>query len=166
MKKLLTRKKRGNGDLICSLFVLLAMTVVVLFFIGSIGHVVIRTQIDQVARKYILRMETAGCLTSSDKTALLADLKNIPAVKQLGDSVDIEIVSPTVDKIDKPQGYGNEVTLTIKCPAMVMAYIPAHDTTVDNGDGTQTTTKEHGIMGEFGKKKEYFTVTKQSTAKY
>lgn len=157
MFKLLVKKQKGEGDLVASLFAILALTMVVYFFIGAIGDVTTRTEMDQVARKYILRMESTGELTADDKKALYTDLYNIRAIKDAVDNMGgkIEISWGSSAGTGVKGGYGSTITLNIKCTASVLRY-----TNIDtNGNNA-------GFMGLFGKTTLDYNVSKQSTAKY
>lgn len=148
IKKILKKKEAGASDLIASMVVVLALTVFVLFFIHAIGDVETRTRIDQVARKYILRMESTGTLTTDEENAIKAELQNIPSVKQavgLGGTITV-----TSNAKNTNAGYGNVITLRIDCPACVTSW---------NAGGTA-----FGLV----KRNTYTTyvIEKQSTAKY
>lgn len=61
-------------------------------------------QIDQLARKYILEMETVGYLQPSSVVALSAELKSVGAT-------DIDFAGTTLSDA----GYGNPIYLYISC---------------------------------------------------
>ena len=70
------RKRKGNvGDLMISGICILAMTVVMLSYMESVTLIHQKEDVSQLARKYILRMETVGYLTVSDRTALCQELE-------------------------------------------------------------------------------------------
>lgn len=152
IKHLSLKKNKGNSDLISSLFVILALSVFVIFYIGVISDVGTRNNIDQVARKYILRMESEGELSMDNESKLIADLMKIPAVKSAIDGGSENIVV-TWNETKTKRGYGSTITLDIKCPAMVTGWSKVE------GDGT--------MFGKVTLKKPLtFHVVKQSTAKY
>lgn len=70
------RKRKGSvGELAATGICLLAMTVVMLAYIGNAGLIQQKTMVSQIARKYILRMETVGMLSDQDRTALCGELE-------------------------------------------------------------------------------------------
>lgn len=151
MLKLLIKKRKGQGDLIASFFVILALTLFVFFFINTIGDVNTRIELDQIARKYILRMESSGTLTDDEKNNLIAECSNVKAVKTalaLDTSKQIEV---SFNENGQPKGYGSNITLTIKCPAVVTGY---H---LEDGEMIGSISRKTPIT---------YTITKQSTAKY
>lgn len=70
------KKQRGSiGDFLSTGLCLLAMTAVMVVYLGCAGLIQTKTQISQIARKYILRMETMGMLTDEDRSALFGELE-------------------------------------------------------------------------------------------
>jgi hypothetical protein len=156
MRRLLTKKKKGISDLMCSMFVVLAITVFVLFFVGVISDVNTKIQMDQVARTYMLRMETTGGLTQTEADNLKTALLSIPAVKNSGaKDTDIEIKVNGASPSNSTVGYGQTITLVISCPAEVTRF-----STVGYSGNKGST------LGAFFKKNITYTIRKQSTAKY
>ena len=82
IKKLITSKKSGQGDLIASIFVILALTMFVFLYINSIGAITTRTQLDEIGRRYILRMESSGELTSSEVESIKTECNKIDLVRK------------------------------------------------------------------------------------
>lgn len=69
------KKEKGNvGDLLAAGICILAMTVVMLAYLDNMRLIGQKTEVSQIARKYILRMETVGMLTEEDRTALCEEL--------------------------------------------------------------------------------------------
>lgn len=69
------KKDAGNiGDMLAVCICMLALTTLMLSYMGSAGLVFQKTTVGQLARKYILRMETVGGLTDEDRTMLLQEL--------------------------------------------------------------------------------------------
>jgi len=54
----------------------LAIAIVVMTSLSSMELMVRKLEVSQIARKYILSMETKGCLTESDRTVLVAELED------------------------------------------------------------------------------------------
>lgn len=77
------KKEGGNiGDLMAAGICMLAMTVIMLVYLENAGLIQQKMEISQIARKYILRMETVGALTVGDKSALCQEL-DLAGVKEL-----------------------------------------------------------------------------------
>lgn len=69
------RKERGNvADIMVSGICILAMTVVMLSYMGSVSLLNQKAAVGQLARKYILRMESVGYLTERDRIMLCQEL--------------------------------------------------------------------------------------------
>lgn len=82
---------------------LLAMTVVMLSYMDNVQLIQQKTEVSQLARKYILRMETVGYLTPGDRTVLTGEL-------QAAGITDITYEGTTENEV----GYGEPITLQIK----------------------------------------------------
>lgn len=74
MKKCLKKQKGNVSNIIVAGFCILAMTVVMFSYMESVSLIQQKTEISQLARKYILRMETVGYLTAVDRTSLFQEL--------------------------------------------------------------------------------------------
>ncbi|MEG1640536.1 MAG: RRXRR domain-containing protein [Ruthenibacterium sp.] len=132
-------KMRGNGDLFASLIAIVAVFFVTFMAIGVFTDVNTKSNIDHVARKYILQLET-GAVASDVEANVKADMDKIPNVVKGSSSVTIT---------SNPQ-YGNVVTLIITGKVRTTGY------------GSE------GILGRITRKDTDaidFTVTKQSTSK-
>lgn len=69
------KKEKGNaGDMLAACICMLAMTILMLNYMNHAGLIFQKAAIDQLARKYILRMETVGELSDSDRVTLLQEL--------------------------------------------------------------------------------------------
>lgn len=76
------KKEKGSmGDMLAACICMLAMTVLMLSYMGSVGVVFQKAAVSQLARKYILRMETVGELTAADRTVLLQELESLGATE-------------------------------------------------------------------------------------
>ncbi len=71
----LPRDKGNVADIMVTGIFVLAMTVVMLSFLENIKLIQQKAEVDQLARRYILRMETVGGLLATDKELLEAELK-------------------------------------------------------------------------------------------
>lgn len=100
----LFRKESGSiGDLLAAGICVLAMCSVMLGFFDCLELLKQKNQVSQVARKYILRMETVGCLTPSDGAELVTALQSIPVTE-------VDLSGSTFTMV----GYGNPITLHIR----------------------------------------------------
>lgn len=96
------KKDEGNiGDMLAVCICMLALTTLMLSYMGSAGLVFQKTTVGQLARKYILRMETVGGLTEEDKVTLLQELEQMGLAEI--------VVEGTEDA-----GYGEPVELLIR----------------------------------------------------
>lgn len=149
MNTLLVKKNEGFGDMVASLIVLVALSIIVLVYVGSIGDIQTKISVDQIARKYILRMETTGTLTTEDRAACIAELKNIGAIKD--DSIQITTNPATAS-------YGQSISLTIECKANMTAF---------TWEPHKPGFNQLSPFGHISRTKEQTIIsTKQSTAKY
>ena len=82
---------------------MLAMMAVILSYMGNAKLIGQKEQVGQIARKYILKMETQGVLTDIDRTALTAEL-------ELAGVTDIRLDGTTL----VPVSYGEQVVLIIR----------------------------------------------------
>lgn len=97
-------KREGSiGDILTTGLCILAMTVVVIAYMDSVELVQQKLEAGQLARKYILRMETVGCLIGEDRTALTQELADIGIT-------DIDYTGTTMGEV----GFGAPVTLNIR----------------------------------------------------
>lgn len=71
------KKESGNiGDYMATGICMLLLTVLVIAFLERISLIETKQEVNQIARKYILRMETLGGLRECDKAELIKDLEN------------------------------------------------------------------------------------------
>ena len=97
------KKQKGNiADIMSTGICILAMSALLLFYLQSMGTIQQKQEVSQLARKYILKMETVGCLTAADKIRLDRELTDI-GIGQ------IRLDGTTVNKV----GYGEPITLCI-----------------------------------------------------
>lgn len=69
------KREKGNiGDLATTGVCILAMTVLMFHYMDNISLIRQKMEVNQIARKYILRMETVGMLTDEDRARLCAEL--------------------------------------------------------------------------------------------
>lgn len=82
---------------------ILAMTVVMLSYVENVSLLHQKTKVSQLARKYILRMETVGYLKPEDETALYGELETLGVTE-------ISLEGTTVYAVD----YGSPITLFVR----------------------------------------------------
>lgn len=98
------KKQKGNiGDLLTTGICILAMCVILLQFFNCVGLIEQKMKVGQLARKYILKMETVGYLTDSERTLLNRELAEMGITE-------VDIGGSTVSLV----GYGEAITLQIK----------------------------------------------------
>ena len=104
MKKAWKALQRGNvGDLMLTGVCMLAMTVMMLAYMDSLELLEQKREVGQLARKYILQMETKGYLTAENSEALKTELEAVGATE-------ISLNGTTVN----PVGYGENIILQME----------------------------------------------------
>lgn len=136
LKKLIVKKKKGQSDLICSLFVLMALITILFLAVSTTQDISKVTLVDQVARQGIIKLETQGSLSKSQLDAIKNNLSasglqfNNHAVTVNGASVKDGVYTAYKSggkwKIDTGNThifqYGEEVGLYIQCQANTMKF--------------------------------------------
>lgn len=98
------KKCSGNiGDLLTVGICILAMTVMMMSYLENVSLIQQKTQVDQLARKYILCMETVGYLNAADRAMLCRELE------EAGVS-EINLEGTTLREV----AYGEQITLRIR----------------------------------------------------
>lgn len=98
------KKQDGNvSQLLAAGICILAMTMLMMAYMGCVSLIQQKTEVSQLARKYILRMETVGYLTDSDRAQLLQELSDTGVTGT-------DLSETTVN--DTP--YGEPITLHIR----------------------------------------------------
>lgn len=98
------RKQTGSvADLMTAGICMLAMTVIMLSYMESVSLIHQKAEVSQYARKYILRMETVGYLTTDDRTMLCQELESLGVTE-------IDLTGTTVSEVP----YGTYITLHMK----------------------------------------------------
>ena len=71
------KKQKGNvGELMVTGICILAMMFVMVSYFDVVSVLNQKEEVGQIARKYILRMETMGSLTATDRVSLTAELES------------------------------------------------------------------------------------------
>ncbi len=74
------KKEKGNvGEFMSVCICMLLLTVLLAAYMDSVRLIDEKTEINQIARRYILRMETVGRLTETDTTLLCQELTALGA---------------------------------------------------------------------------------------
>lgn len=96
-------KHPGNvGELLTMGMCVLALTVVMLSYMENIKMVHAKEEVGQLARAYLLKMETVGYLETPDRVRLTAELEEVGLMQ-------IDYEGSTLE----PVGYGNPIVLKI-----------------------------------------------------
>lgn len=98
------RQEKGSiGDLMSAGICMLAMTVLMLSYMDNVWLIHQKTAVSQIARQYILRMETVGYLTEEDRIRLGRELDGAGVTE-------LELEGTTLS----PVAYGDIITLEIR----------------------------------------------------
>lgn len=98
------KKYKGNiGDLLTVGICILGMTIVMMSYMKSVSLIQQKTQVNQIARKYILRMETVGYLDDSDQALLYRELEEAGVTE-------LDLGGTTLQEV----AYGEQITLQIR----------------------------------------------------
>ena len=96
------RKENGIQDTMGSLFVMLFIFIMLLCYVGFSKSVSKKADCDNIAKKYLYRMESAGCLTSEDFENMTLDFDKI--------NVSVQDIGSSRTRVP----YGEEVVLHIR----------------------------------------------------
>lgn len=100
-------KQKGAVD--SFLYAIATIMIIFVFLIGILpcfNMLQVRTQINQIARKYLLKMEEKGCLSSNDKRGLEEEILAINGITSVELSADCTYPNEV--------GYGDFVTLSFE----------------------------------------------------
>lgn len=98
------KKQKGNVmDVMSTGICILAMCALVLFYLQIMGMITQKQEVNQVTRKYILRMETVGYLTVDDAAFLNSELSNIGISE-------VNLEGTTMNRV----GYGEPISLRVR----------------------------------------------------
>ena len=97
------REQGSVADIMAAGLCMLAMTVVMLAYMGNVRLINTKAAVNQIARKYILRMETTGQLTAADRIALGQELESVGVTE-------VNLAGTTEDRV----GYGETIVLMIQ----------------------------------------------------
>lgn len=120
--------KKDNGgvlDFIPMLLTIVVIMVLLLVYASWIRNLELKSEVDTIARNYLLQMETTGHLTPAAQESLRNDLKKIGM-----SSVDFK--DTTVDEVN----YGNTILLEIEGNLAIQDYQYLDFFTLDKESGT------------------------------
>lgn len=110
-------KREGSTlDFLSISICILAMSIVVTAYFYCSDLLLRKGQVSQVARCYILKMETVGCLTEGDKNRLLSELHTIGLTG-------IDLTGSTMNPVE----YGDSVILHIRGKIQAKMWGGNHD---------------------------------------
>lgn len=108
------KKEKGNvGELLATGLCMLGMTVLMLSYMKNAGLIRQKTEVSQIARKYILRMETVGRLTDGDRIELMGELDALGVAQPRLDGTtlgQVDFGEPIVLQIQGKLGKGYDFT--------------------------------------------------------
>lgn len=99
----MTRDEGNISELLGTGLCILAMTTLMMFYMGSVELMQQKSTVSQLARKYILRMETVGFLTQQDEQILCRELTDAGVTE-------IDLSGSTASRVS----YGEPITLCIE----------------------------------------------------
>ena len=98
------KKEEGNvGDFMAVCVCMLMLTLLLVSYMDSIRLIDEKAEINQIARKYILKMETVGQLTENDRIMLCQELEKAGATE-------VSLGGTTFERT----GYGEAIVLQIR----------------------------------------------------
>lgn len=112
------KKEKGNVvDVLPSLLVIIAVMILIMAYINLLPLIQVKAEVRQLAREYLLEMESVGYLTSAGRTSLQQKLTDLSVE-------DIDLEGTTFS----PAGYGNAIYLYVRCS------IPTGRLNAESGD--------------------------------
>jgi len=99
----LKRDEGSVGELMAAGLCILAMTVVMMAYLENARLIQQKMEVSQIARKYILRMETVGTLAEEDRIALCEELEAVGVTQ-------VQLDGTTLVQV----GYGEPLVLQIQ----------------------------------------------------
>lgn len=106
------RKDKGNlVNLFTPILTIMALAVILIFFTGWMANLSARDNVYQISRRYMLRMETTGCLDPALESSLKTDLEN-------AGMSNLSLAGTTTSEVD----YGNVIVLKISGDLDINAY--------------------------------------------
>lgn len=114
MKKFLKQRKQGNiADIIGTSICLLALVIVFMSFVHFCTLIEYKRQLNEVARDYLLKIETTGTLTAQEVNDLQLAVNNLRPDPSKGTYV----VTTTFNGTNTAARYGEDVSINIQVQA-------------------------------------------------
>ena len=110
------KKRKGSiVDILPSMIMVIAAVMLIMVFFDLYQILSLNEDVKQIARKYMLTMETMGYLDPANQTTLVQELSDLQVT-------DIDLTGSTMSDAE----YGNAVYLQISCKivSMGMAHVP------------------------------------------
>lgn len=161
LKKILTSKQRGDGELITNAFTVFVLMVMIIFFIDAYSDLKMKDNLDSVARKYILILETTSTIngndilvdidraTGGDGSKLFEQWYGVPTIKVILEGSDgSRTITIDENVTDIEAEYGDIITLNI------------------NGQIISNTAQWNSAFDSSGSGVTTFDLSKSSTAKH
>ena len=103
-KRILGGKEKGSAMEFMSFgLVLLGFATIMMVYLGCVELVEYKLKTGQIARKYILRMESVGYLNTEDRISLVDELEELGLTQ-------VDLYGTTMEFV----GYGEEIILSIR----------------------------------------------------
>lgn len=123
LRKLITKKNKGESELFTNIFTIGIICIILIFFLDFYSDITYKDNLDLVARKYLLTLETTNTIdgnsiledidiaTGGDGTKTFEKWKEAPIVKvKINDAVQVIDASDTTIATK----YGDMITLIIE----------------------------------------------------
>ena len=110
MKKHLKRQQGNVVEFMATGLCILAMCGIMMYFFDYMDMIGQKNEAVGLARKYILRMETVGCLMEGDRQSLIRELEELGIEEIVLDGTTFSLEGTTFS----PVTYGQPVALIIK----------------------------------------------------
>lgn len=111
MKKEIKKDSGSFLNFVPILITLVVMSAMLIVYSSWVKNLEGKSQVDIIARNYLLQMETEGYLTQSARDNLLADLEEIGMIN-------ISLTGTTLTEV----GYGNQIHLKIQGELIILDY--------------------------------------------
>lgn len=113
MKKLLKNKRNGNiADIIGTAICLLSLMIVFISFVHFCAIIEYKRQLNDIARDYLLKVETTGELTVDEMNQLTLDINDIRP-----ENVGTYVVTVNFNGDNTPARYGEDVSVSVNVVA-------------------------------------------------
>lgn len=161
------KKQQAETELITSIFVTLTFVVLLIFFVDYYSDIKIKDRIDQVARRYILTLETTNSINAP---GLIQELQSATGKNNRWEDSTIQITVAVTHSLRCPDHADSVETQTIKKDTVGTIDINAHygDTIAFqiNGNIYLRTTRWISAFKTGNQRAVLYSNTKATTAKH